>query len=458
MSVLAPKSQKENVTGLVIALVLFVTVLILAGKTPSTNLNLAFRVFLALFAALIAVYIPGSLGADLPGGIKAGGAIVIFLVVFLFNPGEKLRAALNPPQPQSSRSIRTSSLLAVLLSLVIVLATGGTATSKAAAETSSPDWVVAFNFVKVDGNQAVSQVFSMDAHHDPGKSIAQNKSFDPSELINNEEAQRSRWIGHRGQVVRVVVRRLPSQQCDVAFEELPRETQFAGDLGKLIRALSPVAARAQASPEFDTKDYVLTRTRATLKITVTPKTRSTDENVDTIRASKQTPTAAQAEMVLASEIAEAAEPLRAEVITGPREHLYLSTGVPFHSIDEFKLDDSGEVVPKDVPKKFLIGVNWQVGDLLTSDHKNGFDGFSLGFQLQADSKPLTHAVLDVGYRLPESIYPGTGLQFLTPFFGVQRSEQDRDNASGEVEQHTVWQGVWGLSLNLDKALGWLKPE
>ena len=104
MSVLAPKDPKESRTALLIMVVLFLTVLVLSFVTPpNPNATIAYRVFLGLFAALVAIYIPGAVGIELPNGIKVGGAIAIFVLVYLFSPGERLRAAMSPPEAQTSR-------------------------------------------------------------------------------------------------------------------------------------------------------------------------------------------------------------------------------------------------------------------------------------------------------------------------------------------------------------------
>ena len=455
MSILSPTDPKGSRIGLLIAAVLFVTVLVLSFVIPNPSDTQAqmFRVFLALFAALVAVYIPGSIGLELPGGIRAGGALAIFLVVYLFNPGEKLRAAMAPQARGPGRTtFGASAWLGALLVMLLCVPPADVA----CAENPEPDWVVVFDLVRIGDEAVENRVLSFDASSDAGKYYLRDRNLvdlPRFEKTYGSDVRRSRWIGKSGQRVAIFIRHVEGQEYDLTAEELPRDTQFAGDLARLVRAVTGEAKLAAGTVIVtDERSYTLARTRATLRLTVKPKTPTTSF------LSRESEDGSDVESLADPDTSDEPAPLKAEVITGPREHLYLSTGVPFTSIDEFKVDDTNTVVPNDVPKKFLIGVHWQVGDILTSDHADWAGGLNVGVMLQADSKPLEHAVLAIGYRMQDGVGPGTGLQYFTPFFGLQRSEQDREDGTGAVEPHTVWQGVWGLSLNLDKALGWLKPD
>lgn len=75
--------------------IVFVTVMLviaIAIPNPSSTSFFTYRVVLALAAAGIAAVIPGFLNVEISLGLKtvirAGGAIAVFLIVFLMNPAE----------------------------------------------------------------------------------------------------------------------------------------------------------------------------------------------------------------------------------------------------------------------------------------------------------------------------------------------------------------------------------
>jgi hypothetical protein len=72
-----------------------VLVLALAFPHPTPFQYLVFRVVLSLAAAGVAAVIPGFLNIQVATGLKAGGALAVFAVVYYFNPA----ALVVPPPP-----------------------------------------------------------------------------------------------------------------------------------------------------------------------------------------------------------------------------------------------------------------------------------------------------------------------------------------------------------------------
>src|SRR5437016_6337999 len=58
----------------------------IAIPNPTVTQQRTFNIILALAAAGVAAMIPGFLNIEVPSGIRAGGAIAVFVVVFFFNP------------------------------------------------------------------------------------------------------------------------------------------------------------------------------------------------------------------------------------------------------------------------------------------------------------------------------------------------------------------------------------
>ena len=70
---------------------LFVIVLLglaLAIPSPTDFQYTVFRIVLALAAAGVAAMLPGFLSVDISAGIRAGGALAVFIIVYFFSPAQ----------------------------------------------------------------------------------------------------------------------------------------------------------------------------------------------------------------------------------------------------------------------------------------------------------------------------------------------------------------------------------
>jgi hypothetical protein len=86
-------ATKSNLAYLLLGLILLGASLYLSAniQNPAPMEVLILRVIIALGAAFAAVSLPGSVGVDLPKGIKAGGSLAIFVLIFFFNPADLIK-------------------------------------------------------------------------------------------------------------------------------------------------------------------------------------------------------------------------------------------------------------------------------------------------------------------------------------------------------------------------------
>ena len=81
-----------------IIIIVFVTKI---DKNPSPIAAFAYRVVIAIAAALIATGIPGVINVHISQGITAGGAIAVFVIVYWFNA-----AQIEPKPPKDEEGER----------------------------------------------------------------------------------------------------------------------------------------------------------------------------------------------------------------------------------------------------------------------------------------------------------------------------------------------------------------
>ncbi|MGT0247607.1 hypothetical protein [Burkholderia pyrrocinia] len=85
-----------SMTAVAVAILAIVGVVVAASALQLVNYDLgyyALRVTLALASATIAAFLPGALRINLPGGIRGGGALGVFALVFVLAPHSVLPAA-----------------------------------------------------------------------------------------------------------------------------------------------------------------------------------------------------------------------------------------------------------------------------------------------------------------------------------------------------------------------------
>jgi len=90
----AAKTEKLAAFAFGVLFVIVLLVLAIWFKEPTPFQYLVFRVVLALAAAGVAAMIPGFLEVRLGRGVRAGGALAVFVIVYFYDPAEKV---INPP-------------------------------------------------------------------------------------------------------------------------------------------------------------------------------------------------------------------------------------------------------------------------------------------------------------------------------------------------------------------------
>jgi hypothetical protein len=251
----------------------------------------------------------------------------------------------------------------------------------------------------------------------------------------------SRWITRKGDPIAIYVIYDTSKETgdpNVEVTEMARKTQFALNLetlAKLAEKIGGLAIPNAALPPgqqplstivVDRQCRTLVNLRSTLTATATA---TADPKVDAAMMS----------------------PLKAStvVITGPKEHAFISADLAVNSVKEVKLE-SGELVPKDNPSQFYVGFDYMLGDVLAET--NTFpDGLTFKALVEASKDPTHSYGVALGIRFKNVNLPGISLDTFSPFAGYFWTRNDT------LTGHK-YKGDWraGISLNLDKALNWVK--
>ena len=252
--------------------------------------------------------------------------------------------------------------------------------------------------------------------------------------LRKQAGATDRWIGTQGSAVDVyVVYDTSTDKPTIDIKEDPRETRLSTDFGTLVKIVKTVAefkaALAAEPPGFNclTEGYTLTRTRATLKISVKHSIGGEDTTVDKT------------------------------ITTGPTEHLFLSADVPVTKLKALKYDDStNTVTTKDTPTAFYAGFDYTLGDIATTDPQRGWEGIVFKGMLKVSKKPLDGYGGAIGYRSPKFGILGMTFEAFTPFVGYFWTKYDDKDSAGKPITRSKNGIRFGISFSLDKALEWTK--
>jgi hypothetical protein len=156
------------------------------------------------------------------------------------------------------------------------------------------------------------------------------------------------------------------------------------------------------------------------------------------------------------------------LVTGPAEHLFLSANAGATDASALKYDDdTNSLQPRETPTGFFIGINYSFGDILTDPTEAGgtwlsnfFSGMYVGGALQGSRRPFDQAGVHLGFRNNPLPFLRDVLDFETvsPYVGLVWTKNDQVDSSGNLlgdRRYGRRELVWGVSLNLDKALGWV---
>lgn len=243
----------------------------------------------------------------------------------------------------------------------------------------------------------------------------------------------NRWITKKGTPIAIYIIYNPIDEkvpkLDVT--ETPRKTLFSTNLEtltKLAKTIGGVGFARVVSPKIEVlrQCRILTNLRATLDATATADALKPEES-QTAGSSKVTVT----------------------ITTGPIEHGFLSADLAVNSIKQLKLE-SGQLVPKDNPSTFYVGFDYMMGDVL-AETSTFPDGLTFKALVEASKDPTNSFGLALGMRFKNVKLPGISLDTFSPFAGYFWTRNDT------LTGHK-YKGDWraGISLNLDKALNWVK--
>lgn len=271
------------------------------------------------------------------------------------------------------------------------------------------------------------------------------------------KATTHRWISGKSDRVLVYVFHEKEQKAKITFAESTRASRIATDLTTLIGILPDFAGRALA-PQFavTTKVYALELNRGTLAVSAAL---SAAKNPSTATDGNAGPTPKPAPAKPES----GADVLGVSLITGPREHLFLSADAGITSAKQISYDDNTRSLgPAKAPKEFFIGGNYALGDLYQDAGSNWArlrKSLFIGALLEGSSQPFNQVGAVLGFRYLPFVTDFLAFDSVSPYAGIVWVQDESLEGAGaqQVVRRHYGQGhaVFGLSLNLSKASGWI---
>ena len=141
------------------------------------------------------------------------------------------------------------------------------------------------------------------------------------------------------------------------------------------------------------------------------------------------------------------------MITGPREHWFLSADLTVAKLSQVKFNtDKGTTEPKETPKQFYVGLNFMLGDVLL-ERRALWKNFFLKGMIKFSKNPLDSYGIGIGYRFPPVKILGLDISALSIFGALTWSKENTDTKDNKL---TKYQWQLGISYNLDRALSWVK--
>ncbi|HEX8830654.1 MAG TPA: hypothetical protein VF705_05775 [Longimicrobium sp.] len=267
----------------------------------------------------------------------------------------------------------------------------------------------------------------------------------------SREERSNRWLRGAGGLLRVFVFHELGTTAQIQFKENARSTRLASDFATLVKLGITIATAPQdLEPRIQvtSASYTLTKPRANLLVSATVGRPSTGG-----AAAASTPKSDSVQVTL---------------VTGGAEHLFLAANAAATDVNQLKFDETSHTLqPRKTPTSFSVGFNYSFGDILTNpaDLRGNelvklWNGLSVGGTLQASRRPFEQVGATAGLRYnPVPVLNRlVSFEAVSPFVGVVWTRNDRVDAQGnEVDRRRYGRGtfVWGVRLNLDKALGWV---
>jgi len=234
-----------------------------------------------------------------------------------------------------------------------------------------------------------------------------------------KKAQEQRWISKKGEKLDVYVFHVGTKG-EIKIEEKKRKTRIAQDASVLVKLIVLERTKGERNVLMESRQYTLGKQYGTLSVSAV---------VDKEKEEKM------------------------EILTGPVEHWFLSADLLLVKLSDVKfVVDQGTLEPRETPKVFYIGVNWMIGDIIT-EQQNLLKNFFLKGMVKFSRKPFDSYGLGIGYRFPGVKVLGIDISAFSAFGAMVWTKESVENNTKTVTKRQ-WQ--FGVSFNLDKAMGWIK--
>lgn len=262
---------------------------------------------------------------------------------------------------------------------------------------------------------------------DDDSAVNQAREFFLKELKNKyRKAVGQRWISKKKDNLDVYVFHT-GKKAEIKIEEKKRKTKIAQDVSVLTKLVITYLTKGEAAGiALTEKRFRLEKQNGTLLVSACLN--RDEKNLD------------QKEEKM-------------EIITGPTEHWFLSADLIMLKMSKVKfVGDQGDIEPKETPKIFYLGVNWMIGDIL-KERQNLLKNFFIKGMVKFSKKPLDSYGIGIGYRFPKVKVLGVDISSFSVFTALLWTKEQTEDKTKEL---TKRQFQFGLSFNLDKALGWIK--
>lgn len=235
-----------------------------------------------------------------------------------------------------------------------------------------------------------------------------------------------RWISKKKDNLDVYVFFYTGKKAEIKIEEKKRKTRIAQDVSVLTKLVVTYLTKGEAAISLMEKQYRLEKQTGTLLVSACL---NKDEKKGDQKEEKM------------------------EIITGPTEHWFLSADLIMLKMSKVKfVGDQGDIEPKETPKVFYLGVNWMIGDIL-KERQNLLKNFFIKGMLKFSKKPLDSYGIGIGYRFPKVRILGIDISSFSVFSALLWTKEQTEDKAKDLTKRQI---QFGVSFNLDKALGWIK--
>ena len=240
------------------------------------------------------------------------------------------------------------------------------------------------------------------------------------ELKNKyKKALAQRWLSKKNDNLEVYVFHT-GKKAEIKIEEKKRKTRIAQDISILTKLIVSDLTKAEMFISMVDRQYRLGKQYGTLLVSTA---------LDKEKEEKM------------------------EIITGPTEHWFLSADLIVLKLSKVKFVSSqGTIEPRETPKVFYLGVNWMIGDIL-KERQNLLKNFFVKGMLKFSNRPFDSYGFGIGYRFPKVKVLGIDISSFSVFASWLWTKEQVEDKTKELTKRQI---QFGISFNLDKALGWVK--